>query len=216
MAVNRVTGSARRIERFCFIAVLVISPWMMAAAPSDTPVATERIVVQPKVEVAPAKAQAPSATTLDIHYGEEGLPEVVKRTRQDLMQAARTGDLEALLPILRRFPTPPEVSVTPQASPIDALKAQSGDPDGREVLAILLNILDAGWVVQNKGTAEESYIWPYYARVPLDSLAPSQIVEVLRVLTAGDFQQMREEGGYTFFQAEILADGSLKSFHIGY
>ena len=104
----------------------------------------------------------------------------------------------------------------PEQDPIDALKAISGDNDGMEILAILLDILSTGFVQLDKGTAEEAYVWPYFRRqVARSSARPKEKVELLRIVTAGDVAEMQEYGNYNFFRIGITPDGRWKFLSVG-
>jgi hypothetical protein len=178
-----------------------------------------------------------SSTILDIggRSGTEGLPPVeydvsklpvpVQRLRDQLMDAARSGDIEKLRPVieanpqigarLQSDPDDPEIS-EPITDPVEYLKSQSGDPDGHEILAILLEVLEAGYVHVDIGTPQEMYIWPYFVRYPLEGLSPQQSVELYKIITSGDFDQMRSEsGGYSFYRLGISPGGEWQYFETG-
>ena len=75
--------------------------------------------------------------------------------------------------------------------PVAYWKKISGDGEGREVLAALAEILDAGYVTVPLGRDLENnriYVWPYFAEVPLRKLTPAQQVELLRLVPAGGRQ----------------------------
>lgn len=76
---------------------------------------------------------------------------------------------------------------------IDFLKSLSGDEAGREVLAIIVDLLDTGYVHLNAGKDDEVYVWPYFYAMPLDKLTPPQIVELFEIVTAGDFEDMKRQ-----------------------
>lgn len=142
------------------------------------------------------------------------LPEPVRRLRDHLIAAARTGDPQALR---RLFPAgePPVFSSIPGGDPIDILRAQSGDAEGREILAILIDVLEAGWIVADAGTPAERYVWPWFSAWPAEALDGPKMVEVFRVLTAGDFEESVAYGGYVFYRVEIAPDGRWLSFVSG-
>ncbi len=98
---------------------------------------------------------------------------------------------------------------------IDFLKSLSGDEDGREVLAIITDLLDTGYVHLNVGQQNEVYVWPYFYAMPLDKLTPPQIVELFQIVTAGDFEDMKKAGGYIFYSIGIGPDGSWRFFTAG-
>lgn len=144
------------------------------------------------------------------------LPEPVKKMRTALAEAAASGDIERLRPLLSTGPEETQVSVGDAPDdPIAALKSLSGDPDGREVLAILLDIISTGAAHTDKGTPQEAYVWPYFAEKNLDTLSPPEQVELFRIVTAGDVTDMKEFGGYNFYRLGISPDGKWKFFVAG-
>ncbi|WP_246660057.1 hypothetical protein [Rhizobium sp. FKL33] len=144
------------------------------------------------------------------------LPEPVKRMRVALVEAAASGDIERLRPLLSTGENGTQVAVgdSPE-DPIVALKSVSGDPDGREVLAIILDILSTGAALVDKGTPEAQYVWPYFAEKSLDTLSPPEQVELYRIVTASDVSDMKEFGGYNFYRIGITPDGKWKFFVAG-
>ena len=102
--------------------------------------------------------------------------------------------------------------------PIAHWKRISGDGEGREVLAALGEILDAGYVVLPLGRDLENnrvYVWPYFAEVALDKLTPAQEVELLRLVSPAALKDMRAAGKYTHWRIAIGADGTWHSFRRG-
>lgn len=143
------------------------------------------------------------------------LPEPVRKTWQALVDAARSGDINALRPLIAAQPEPPTFTFGDVADPIEHLKSLSGDPEGRETLAILLEILEIGFAHVEVGTENEMYLWPYFADVPLERLTPQQMVELFTILTAGDYQDMLSYGAYIFFRVGISPDGTWNFFVAG-
>ncbi len=162
-------------------------------------------------ETAPA-AGSDAVAGPEIHYGEADLPHAVARMRRVLMEAAKSGDVEELVGVFQQNEMPPSLGYERYDDPAAFLKDQSGDPEGREILALLLEILEAGWVHVDEGSAQEMYIWPYFDQWPLDGLSPSQEVELYRILTAGDVAEMRRYGEYIFYRVGIGPDGTLHYF----
>ncbi len=150
-----------------------------------------------------------------VHYGENGLPAVVRRMRKDLLEAARTVDFDRLRLIYDANEEPPTLSFGDIDDPIDFLKDSSGDKEGHEVLAILIEVLESGWVHINQGEPDEMFIWPYFAEIPLDSLTPQQKVELYTIVTAGDVEEMETYGSYIFYRLGIGPDGSWYFFVAG-
>lgn len=168
-------------------------------------------------ETAEGHSEAPAADSdlPQVLYNTDVLPKVVARMHSQLRQAARSGDLEKLRMILESNEMPPTLSFGKIGDPIDFLKQSSGDGEGFEILAILADILDAGFLHVDEGTAQEMYIWPYFARYPLEGLSPEQKVELYRIVTAGDVSQMQEFGAWTFYRVGIGPDGTLHYFVAG-
>ena len=166
---------------------------------------------EPRPEAPDAAGPAPEPGP-DVHYGSADLPAAVVRMRDALMDAARSGDIETLRPVLEQNEMPPSLGGDAGDDPIAFLRGQSGDPEGREILALLLEILEAGWVHVDSGGAQEMYIWPYFDQWPLDGLSPAQEVELYRILTAVDVEEMRRYGKYIFYRVGIGPDGTLHYF----
>ncbi len=161
------------------------------------------------------KGSDDQSSTPMVHYGEDGLPDAVLRTRTEILNAAKTGIIENLRPVLESNEMPPTLSFSGIDDPIEYLKTVSGDAEGREMLAILTEILEAGWVHVEKGTAQEMYIWPYFAQYPLHKLSPRQFVELFKIVTAGDYEDMQTYGAYIFYRVGIGPDGTWHYFVAG-
>jgi hypothetical protein len=138
------------------------------------------------------------------------LPAPVKEMREKIVEAAASGDIERLRPLLQDTPKPPQIMNGESDDPIETLKNFSGDPDGQEILAIMLDILSSGVARIDAGTPEEVYVWPYFVGKPLTSLTAPERVELLRIVTAGDLIGMEENGNYNFYRLGISPDGQWK------
>lgn len=152
----------------------------------------------------------------EVVYNLDRLPEPVRRMRDRIVEAAKSGDLEKLRPLLglgndRTLLTLGEGD----GDPVAILKGNSGDGEGQEILAILEEVLDAGFVHLEPGTPEEIYVWPYFFGLPLDKLSASQRVELFKIVTAGDFEDMRQFGAYIFYRAGITPEGRWAFFVAG-
>lgn len=169
-------------------------------APSPSPDSTS----------APAELAPPQ-----VLYNTAVLPKPVARMHAQLKEAAEYGDLQRIRMILESNELPPTLSFTEIGDPIEFLKESSGDGEGFEILAILADTLDSGFIHVDVGTPQEMYIWPYFARYPLDGLTPDQKVEMYRIITAGDFAEMEQFGAWTFYRVGIGPDGTLHYFVAG-
>jgi hypothetical protein len=182
---------------------------------ADTPAPTP-FGVDPSLGIRPPTADAPPDTSPlpAIHYGEDDLPEPVRKTRAAILEAARGGDIEALRAVLETSEMPPVLARGDIGDPITFLKESSGDPEGREILAILIDLLEAGWIKVDEGKPTEMYVWPYFVGVPIDRLTPPQLVELYRILTAADVDEMRAYDAWLFFKIGIGPDGTWHFFMV--
>ena len=143
------------------------------------------------------------------------LPPAVARTRERILAAARTGDLQQLVTLMQAGDPMPVFSFTEDKDPIAFWKANYPDSAGIEVLSILITILETGYVHADIGTAQEIYLWPYFARLKLEALTPEQKVELFRIVTGGDYKDMMEFGAYSFYRLGIAPDGTWHFFVSG-
>nr|WP_176024185.1 hypothetical protein [Brucella pseudintermedia] len=183
-------------------------------SPIPLPGALPRAV--PRISPDTAPLPAASKPMPEIHRDFDKLPEPVKLMRERMLQAARSGDIEQLRPLLGVEDKATQLSLEDhEEDVIDFLKSLSGDEAGREVLAIIVDLLDTGYVHLNPGKEDEVYVWPYFYAMPLDRLTPPQIVELFEIVTAGDFEDMKKAGGYIFYSIGIGPDGSWRFFTAG-
>ena len=96
--------------------------------------------------------------------------------REAILGAVRSGRIEELRHAWELNELKPDLGVASVSDPIAHWKQISGDGEGREILAALAEILEAGYVVLPLGPDLENnrlYVWPYFAEVPLDKLSPA-------------------------------------------
>lgn len=159
--------------------------------------------------------QAEPAEDDGILRSESAMPEPVRETWRALIEAAESGHIENLRPVIEDQPQPPMLAFDDVGDPIAHLRSLAGDAEGREVLAILLEVLESGFLHVDEGTPQEMYLWPYFARYPIEDLTPAQMVELFTLLTAGDYQDMLSYGAYIFFRVGIAPDGRWLFFIAG-
>ncbi|TDK37154.1 hypothetical protein E2F50_09680 [Rhizobium deserti] len=173
----------------------------------------------PGVQAAPAKPVDPSAATAlpdgsdapaEIIRDMSTLPAPIKRMREQLVEAAASGDVERLRALVGTGANRTQIMGTDSDDPIDTVKGFSGDPDGQEILAILIDILSTGAARFDAGKPDEVYVWPYFTGKTLASLTPPERVDLLRIVTAGDLIGMEESGNYNFYRVGITPDGQWK------
>lgn len=143
------------------------------------------------------------------------LPPAVARTRERILAAARTGDLQKLVAEMQATEPLPVFSFSDDKDPVAFWKSTYPDSDGIEALSILTSILEAGFVHVDVGTPQELYLWPAFARLPLKSLTPAQKVELFQIVTGADYKDMMEFGAYSFYRLGISPDGTWQFFVSG-
>lgn len=191
------------------------APAAKAGAPSDAgagPVTPDGKVTGDADGDADTEETAPA----DIKYGDADLPPAVRDLREKLIAIARTGNIEALRPYIEPGEDGTVLTFGGQdGDPIEYLKSASGDGEGVEILAILLELLEAGHVRSEPATDNETYVWPYFTGVAVDKLSKPQKVELFELVTAGDYQEMVNFGAYNFYRVGISPDGKLQFFVAG-
>lgn len=169
----------------------------------------------PKAKSVSPKKQQPAPAAPEVHTGSEGLPGPVQEMREAILSAVRSGRIEELLHAFQLNELKPDLGVQPMPDPVAHWKQISGDGEGREILAALAEILEAGYVALPLGRDIENnriYVWPYFAEVPLGKLTPAQEVELLRLVPPAAVKQMISGGRYTHWRLAIGADGTWHSF----
>lgn len=184
------------------------APQQQAEEPAaEAPAATEKEDEKP----AGAKAEIP-----EIYRDLSTLPFPARKMHELISEAAAAGDIEKLRSYIGSGDDQTMLSFggTPD-DPIEFLKSLSGDEEGHEILAILKEVLEAGFVKLDEGTDHEMYVWPYFYGVPLGSLTPPQRVEMYRLLTHGDYEDMKMFGAYVFYRLGITPEGRWQFFVAG-
>jgi hypothetical protein len=158
----------------------------------------------------------PNAPVPAVEYDLSKLPAPVRELHDKLVAAAKAGQIEAVRPMLKSGEDPTQLSLAgTDNDPITFLKSLSGDEGGQEILAILLEVLEAGYVHLDAGKPEELYVWPYFFAVPLDKLTDMQRVELFKLVTSGDYEDMKSFGSYIFYRVGISPDGKWQFFLAG-
>jgi hypothetical protein len=185
-----------------------------AGDPAPAP-AQPRTAQQTPPAATPARPAPRPPVSIDILPDNEDLRERVGSMREKLILAAKSGNIERLGIVFQTNETMPVFTRGGERDPVAFWKQASGDGNGHEILAILLNILDLPAALINKGTPQEMYVWPYLAHVPLDRLTPQQSVDLYRLMTAQDVRDMRTLNAWVFWRLGIGPDGTLHFFLAG-
>ncbi|HEV7256092.1 MAG TPA: hypothetical protein VGN97_23735 [Mesorhizobium sp.] len=152
----------------------------------------------------------------EISYDLSMLPEPVRRMHGLLVEAAKSGDIEGLRALISGGEEPTQLSLGEvEGDVIDYLRKSSGDGEGYELLAILEEVLSAGYAHLHPGKPEEVYVWPYFFAVPLDRLDARQRVELFKLVTSGDLEEMQNFGAYNFYRVGIDPEGRWAFFVAG-
>jgi hypothetical protein len=143
------------------------------------------------------------------------LPAPVEEMRQAILAASHSGRIEDLTVPLEWNEMKPDVAAAAGEDPIAVWKKLSGDGEGREILAILANILEMKSAEVPLGKDIENnivYVWPYLAEAKLDQLTPAEQVDLLRLVSPEKAKAMREANKWTWWRLSIGADGTWHSF----
>lgn len=160
--------------------------------------------------------EAAAEPTPEVLYDYALLPDEVRRMRELIIEACRSGDPERLRPLIGIGDGATQITFGDVGDdPIAHLVEMSGDERGQEILAILLEILEAGYVHLSPGTPGEIYVFPYFFGLPLEQLTDPQRVELFKIVTAGDVEEMKLYGSYTFYRAGFAPDGRWLFFVAG-
>jgi len=204
------------------LSLIAIAVGATGGALAQNKVRTETIR-PPAAKSAPPTAQSRAAAAatkatpiaVDIINDPSQLPAPVARMRERILAAARSGNLERVVTVMQSNETMPVFSPGDDKDPLAYWKANYPDSEGLEVLAILTEVLEAPLVHVDKGTPQDMYIWPYFARMQLKELTPEQKVALFRLVTGSDYRDMLEFGAYNFYRLGIGPDGTWHFFVTG-
>ena len=135
--------------------------------------------------------------------------------RERILEAARTGDPEKMRIALERNETPPVIVRGGKGDLVALLKSKSADPDGREVLARLANLLEAPFVRIHPGQRQEMYVWPAQAEMMWAAMKPEDWVSLYRVIPAPTVQASLEKQKYLGDRLGLGPDGTWHYFLTG-
>ena len=164
------------------------------------------------------KRQQSPAPVPQVRHDIGKLPAPVKEMREAILAAVRSGSIEDLRHAYELNELKPDLGVKPAGDVVAHWKQTSGDGEGREILAALAGILEAGYVELPLGADLENnrvYVWPYLAEVPLGMLTPAQEVDLLRLVPPAVAKEMKAKGKYAHWRLAIGADGTWHFFRKG-
>jgi hypothetical protein len=171
-----------------------------------------------KGDAAASQKKGQPLLPVQIRYSTDNLPRPVLDLREALTAAVESGKIEELTQTYAESHVKPDIGAAAGTDPAAHWKRLSGDGLGREVLAALSLILEAGYTEIRRGADIENnklYVWPYFAETPLSKLTPRQEVELLRLVPASVAREMKEKGKYTHWRLVIGADGTWHALRKG-
>lgn len=199
----------------CPLAPLALLAMLALAAPAGAQGTVKTEAVKPG-NGAPVRAGADKDGKLpEIITDLARLPEKVRRTRERILAAARTGDLNKVATVMQSNEMMPVFSFGGDKDPVEFWKASYPDSEGIEALAILIEIMEMPFVHLDKGTPQEMFVWPYFYSMPLNRLTPEQKIELFRLVTGSDWREMLDFGAYIFFRVGISPNGVWHFFVAG-
>ena len=80
------------------------------------------------------------------------------------------------------------------------------DGTGRVILATMLDMLKAGFVLKGSGDTA-MYVWPYFAEIDLVTLSPKEQVELYRLVPPEQAKAMIASGTYTGYRLGVAPNG---------
>ncbi len=149
---------------------------------------------------------------------EAPLPSHVYEMREMIMTAVRSGRIEDLTTAIDWNEMPPELGAAIGADPIDHLRKLSADGAGREILAVLDNLLQSAPAVLPIGLDAENnsvYVWPAVSEAKLDQLTPAQEVALYRLMPVVQAKALQAAKKWTWWRLAIAADGTWLTFMKG-
>jgi hypothetical protein len=168
---------------------------------------------------APSRGQAPRPPLVSRDL--DALPAQVRHMRGLILDAARSGDSEALKKPIEWNEVPPSFGKTGQVGPrgpaiaadlVKLFRERSGDGEGKETMGQIVNMLAVGYARVGVGTRQEMFLWPYLAALDPRLLTPEQEVDAYRLLSAAAVREWREKGRYPGWRLGVGSEGTWHYF----
>ena len=162
----------------------------------------------------PLPNSAPKSASKAIAH-EALLPAQVLNMRDMILAAVHSGRTEDLQPAIEQNELPPEFGAGAGADPVAHLKTLSADGSGREILALLGNLLQSdpvrlpiGRDLENNGV----YVWPAVSEADLTKLTPADEVAIYRLMPVAEAKALIASKKWTWWRLAIGADGTWLTF----
>jgi len=189
------------------LALVVAMAGLVHAVASDFEAATARDLKGKRSEAA-ASARKPADT----------LPPGVVEMREQILAAVSTGDIEELRLALDWNELPPEIGAPPGSDPIAHWRSISVDGQGRDILAVLGDLLSGPPAVILGGRDIENsrlYVWPALAEKSLAKLTAEEAELLARLVPVDEAKAMKDAGRYSGWRLVLGADGTWHTFKRG-
>ena len=163
----------------------------------------------------PKSKTGPNTAAVKVETPVNQLPAAVAEMRDGILAAVKSGRIEDLQVPIAWNELPPTFAKEATPNPIEFFRKQSGDGEGREILAIIASLLEAGHTTVPTGKDVENnrlFVWPRFAELPLENLRPEDEVELYRLITPDMLKLMRKQKKWTWYRLVIGADGTWHSF----
>jgi hypothetical protein len=142
------------------------------------------------------------------------LPQSVVDMREQILAAVHAGDVAELKDAIEWNEMPPDFGAA-NRDPIAYWKKTSADGEGREVLAVIANLLALPPARLALGKDPENtavYVWPYLAELPADRLTPAEEVDLYRLMPPVAAKAQKSAKKWSWWRLAIGADGTWHTF----
>ena len=146
------------------------------------------------------------------------LPPAAEDMRQAIVSAVQAGDIAELKVAYDLGELKADIADEKVDDPVAHWKKLSSDGEGREILAILGNLLAVGPAEVARGKDPENnavFVWPYLAELDLTKLNAAQQVDLLRLVPHAEAKAMMTQKKWTWWRLTIGADGLWHAFKKG-
>lgn len=143
------------------------------------------------------------------------LPQSVIDMREQILAAVHAGDIDELQDAIEWNEIAPDFGPDAKDDPIAYWKKTSTDGGGREVLAVIANLLalpPARLAIGKDPENTTVYVWPYLAELSADSLKPGEDVDLYRIMPADLAKSAKTGKSWTWWRLAIGADGTWHTF----
>jgi hypothetical protein len=140
------------------------------------------------------------------------LPAKVREMQEAVLAAARTGDVEAMRTPLEWNELKPEIGPRQDEDPIAHWRKLSPDGHGRDILASMVRLIEAGPAVRQRAGQADLYIWPWLAEADLAKLTAAEEALMAELLPAAELAIARTQRRWTWYRLIIGADGTWHAF----